>query len=147
VLDAVTMADEVDRSLWRERLAAALTSAFAMIGLGVAAIGLYAILAHYVASRRKEIGLRLALGAMSRDVLGLVARRVAPILLLGLLVGIAAHVVLSRWAASLLYEVSMLDPITVAISSAAVLAMSLLAAMVPVLHAISVDPARTLRED
>jgi hypothetical protein len=147
VTEAVTMADEVSRSLWRERLAAALTSAFAVIGLAIAAIGLYAILAHYVASRRKEIGLRIALGAMSRDVLRLVGRRVAPIVLLGLLVGTIAHVALSRWLSNLLYDVSTLDPITVAISGAALFAMALLAAMVPTLHAISVDPARTLRED
>jgi putative ABC transport system permease protein len=147
VLEAVTMSDEVDRSLWRERLAAALTSAFALIGLAISAIGLYAILAHYVASRHKEIGLRIALGAMARDVLQLMARRVAPIVLLGLLMGTIAHVVLSRWLASLLYDVSMLDPITVAVSGAALFVMSLLAAMVPALHAISVDPARTLRED
>jgi predicted permease len=147
VLEAVTMSDEVDRSLWRERLAASLTSGFAMIGLAIAAIGLYAILAHYVASRHKEIGLRIALGAMGRDVLRLVAQRVAPLLLLGLLAGMAAHVALSRWLASLLYEVSMLDPTTVVVSGAALLVTSLLAAMVPVLHALSVDPASTLRED
>ncbi|HJR68507.1 MAG TPA: ADOP family duplicated permease [Gammaproteobacteria bacterium] len=147
VLDAVTMTDEVNRSLWRERLAAALTSAFAMVGLGVAAIGLYAILAHYVASRRKEIGLRIALGAMAGHLVRLIARHVAPIVLLGLLVGSIAHVALSRWLASLLYEVSTLDPITIAIAAGAVLAMALLAAVTPILHAISVDPARTLRED
>ncbi len=147
VLEAVTMPDEVDRSLWRERLAAALTGGFAVIGVAIAAIGLYAILAHYVASRRKEIGLRIALGAMGLHVLRLVARRVAPVLALGLLAGTAAHVVLSRWLASLLYEVSTLDPAAVTVSAAALLAMSLLAAMVPVLNAISVDPASTLRED
>ncbi|HEU4620115.1 MAG TPA: ABC transporter permease, partial [Gammaproteobacteria bacterium] len=147
VLTAVTMADEIDRSLWRERLAAALTSAFAMLGLAVAAVGLYAILANYVASRRKEIGLRLAIGAKGRDVLGLIVRRVAPIVLLGLLAGTAAHVALSRWLASLLYEVSALDPITVGLSAAALLLMALAAAAVPALRAISVDPARTLRED
>jgi ABC-type antimicrobial peptide transport system permease subunit len=118
-----------------------------MIGLAIAAIGLYAILAHYVASRRREIGLRIALGAMGRDVLRLLAQRIAPILLLGLAAGTAAHLVLSRWLASLLYEVSMLDPITVAAAGAALLVMSALAAMAPALHAISVDPANTLRED
>jgi hypothetical protein len=147
VLDAVTMSDEVDRSLWRERLAAALTSAFAMVGLGVAAIGMYAILAHYVASRRKDIGLRIALGATARDVVRLVAWQVAPIVLLGLLVGSITHVALARWLGSLLYGVSTLDPIAVAIAAGCVFAMSLLAAMTPILHAISVDPARTLRED
>jgi predicted permease len=147
VLDAVTMSAEVDRSLWRERLAAALTSAFAMIGLGVAAIGMYAILAHYVDSRRKEIGLRIALGAMARDVVRLIARQVAPIVLLGLLLGSIAHVALSRWLASLIYEVSTLDPLTVALAAGAVLVTSLLAAATPILHAMSVDPARTLRED
>ena len=115
--------------------------------MGVAAIGLYAILAQYVASRRKEIGLRIALGAMSRDVLGLVARRVAPIVLLGLLVGIDR----ARRSVALARELAVrgLDarPDHDCDSAAAVLAMSLLAAMVPVLHAISVDPARTLRED
>jgi predicted permease len=147
VLAAVTMSDEVARSLWRERLAAALTSAFAIVGLGVAAIGLYAILTQHVASRRKEIGLRIALGAMGRDIVRLVARHVAPIVLLGLLVGSIAHLLLSRWLASLLYEVSTLDPITIAIAVGAVLATSLVAAVTPILHAISVDPARTLRED
>lgn len=147
VLRAVTMSDEIDRSLWRERLAATLTSAFAMLGLAVAAVGLYAILASYVASRRKEIGLRLAIGAKDSDVLGLIMRRVAPIVLLGLLAGTGAHAAMSHWLASLLYEVSALDPLTVALSATALLLMAFAAATVPALRAISVDPARTLRAD
>ncbi|HXS80492.1 MAG TPA: FtsX-like permease family protein [Gammaproteobacteria bacterium] len=147
VLEAVTMSAEVDRSLWRERLAAMLASAFAIIGVATAAIGLYAILAHYVASRRKEIGLRIALGAMVGDVLRLVARRVTRIVLVGLILGISIHLALSRWLESLLYEISALDPITVAITALALLMMSLAAALVPALHATSVDPAKTLRED
>ena len=147
VLEAVTMSDEVDRSLWRERLVTALTTGFAMIGLAIAAIGLYAILAHYVASRRKEIGLRIALGAMGGDVVRLAVRRVGPLVLLGLLAGTVAHVAHARWLATLLYEVSALDPIAFAVAAASLLLMSALAAMVPVLHAMSVDPAITLRED
>jgi predicted permease len=147
VLEAVTMSAEVDRSLWRERLAATLTSAFAIIGVATAAIGLYAILANYVASRRKEIGLRIALGAMVGDVLRLVARRVTPIVLVGLILGLAMHLALSRWLESLLYEISTLDPVTVVTTSLALLAMSVAAALVPALHATSVDPAKTLRED
>jgi predicted permease len=147
VLEAVTMSAEVDRSLWRERLAATLTSAFAIVGVATAAIGLYAILANYVATRRKEIGLRIALGAMVGDVLRLVARRVMPIVLVGLILGVSLHLALSRWLESLLYEISSLDPITVAITGVALLAMSLAAALVPALHATSVDPAKTLRED
>jgi hypothetical protein len=147
VLEAVTMSAEVDRSLWRERLAAALTSAFAIVGVATAAIGLYAILASYVASRRKEIGLRIALGAMVGDVLRLVARRVAPIVLVGLILGVATHLAVSRWLESLLYEISTLDPLTVAITGLALLVMSIAAALVPALQATCVDPARTLRED
>src|SRR5688572_7124148 len=147
VLEAVTMSAEVDRSLWRERLAATLTSAFAIVGVATAAIGLYAILANYVASRRKEIGLRIALGAMVGDVLRLIARRVAPIVLLGLVLGLSIHLALSRWLESLLYEISTLDPITVVITGLALLVMSIAAALVPALHATSVDPAKTLRED
>lgn len=147
VLEAVTMSAEVDRSLWRERLAATLTSAFAIIGVATAAIGLYAILANYVASRRKEIGLRIALGARVRDVLRLVARRAAPIVLVGLILGVAIHLALSRWLQSLLYEISTLDPITVVVTGLALLIMSLAAALVPALHATYIDPAKTLRED
>lgn len=147
ILEAVTMSAEVDRSLWRERLAAALTSAFAIVGVATAAIGLYAILANYVATRRKEIGLRIALGAMVGDVLRLVARRVMPIVLVGLILGVAMHLALSRWLESLLYEVSTLDPLTVVLTSMALLLMSLGAALAPALHATSVDPAKTLRED
>jgi putative ABC transport system permease protein len=100
-----------------------------------------------VASRRKEIALRMAVGARASDVLQLVLLRVAPIVLIGLSVGVAAHIAVSRWLGSLLYEVSTLDPITVAASGAALFVVSLVAAMVPMFHAISVDPARTLRED
>lgn len=147
VLDAVTMSEEVERSLWRERLAAALTRGFASIGLAVAAIGLYAILAQYVAARRKEIGLRIALGAARRDVLRFIARRVMPLLLLGIAAGTVLHLALSRWAASLLYEVRLLDPVAVSVSIAAVLLVSLLAAMAPLRRAIAIDPASTLRDD
>lgn len=147
VIEAITMSDEVDRSLWKERLATALASGFAAVGLAVATIGLYGILAHYVASRRKEIGLRVALGAREVDVFRLVTRQIMLVLLLGSLAGAAAHLALGRWLASLLYNVRTLDPAVVTVSGAALLLTSLLAAVAPVRRAIRVDPARTLRQD
>jgi predicted permease len=147
VIDAITMSEEVERSLWRERLATGLVSSFAVIGLAVAAMGLYAILAQFVASRRREIGLRLALGAKDRDVIRLIARRVATVIGLGLLLGVAAHLALGRWLSGLLYGVELLDPPVLAIAATALVVISLLAGMAPVRRAVSIDPMSTLREE
>lgn len=147
VVEAITMSDEIDRSLWRERLATALTGGFAGVGLAVAAIGLYVILAYYVATRRREIGLRAALGAGRIDVLRLISRRMTAALLLGLLIGACSHIALGRWLTSLLYDVSLFEPPVVGSAVAALLLVSLLAGAVPVLRAFSVDPANTLRQE
>jgi ABC-type antimicrobial peptide transport system permease subunit len=147
VVEAVTMSEEVNRSLWRERLATALAGGFAAVGLTVAAIGLYVVLAYYVASRRREIGLRMALGARDAEVLRLVTRRMAPVLLLGLLAGAGAHLALGRWLASLLYGVRTFDPAVVGLSGAALLLIALLAGIVPLRRALAVDPASTLRQE
>ena len=104
-----TLAEEVDRSLWEERLLVVLTSCFGAFALSLSAIGLYGILAYFVAQRQREIGLRLALGATSSHVIRLVVSRVIPALVLGILTGIA----LSWWASalirSLLYGVNPFD--------------------------------------
>src|SRR5690606_33284691 len=147
IVETVTMSNEVGRSLWRERLATALIGAFAAVGLAVAAIGLHAILAFYVASRRREIGLRGALGARRLDVLRLIARRMTLVLPLGLLAGLAAHLAVGRRLTSLLYDVTLLDPAVAAAAGAALLAAAVLAGIVPALRALSVDPASTLRDE
>lgn len=147
VVEAVTMPEEVGRSLWRERLATSLASGFGIVGLAVAAIGLYAILAQYVAGRRREIGLRLALGATKADIVRLVAGRIALVMALGLLAGLAVHVAVGRWLGGLLYGVALLDPVVLVFAAAALFLVSLFAGAVPAYRAMSLDPMSALRDD
>jgi len=141
-----TVSDEVDESLWQERLLVALTSCFGVFALALSAIGLYGIMAHFVGRREREIGLHMALGANSREVVRLVVGRVIPSLGLGILAGAALSWVVSAWVRGLLYGVQPFDPVT---GGAAILLFAVIgsgAAILPALRAVGVDPAVTLRE-
>jgi ABC-type antimicrobial peptide transport system permease subunit len=141
-----TVSDEVDDSLWQERLLAALTSCFGAFALALSAIGLYGIMAHFVGQREREIGLHMALGANSREVVHLVVRRVIPALGMGILAGAALSWLASAWVRSLLFGVQAFDPVT---GGATILLFAVIgsgAAILPALRAIGVDPVVTLRE-
>jgi putative ABC transport system permease protein len=122
-----------------------LLTCFAAVALLLAAIGLYAVLSYMVAQRTHELGLRMALGAQRGNVLGLVMRRGLNLTLVGLAIGGAASVVLTRFVAKMLYGVHALDPVTYISVAAILLVVSALASLVPAARAASLDPMRTLR--
>jgi putative ABC transport system permease protein len=141
-LEAVA-ADE----LWRERLTANLTGMFALVALGLAAIGLYAVVAYSVARRTREFGVRLALGATTRQVQRLaLVEGLAPVLI-GAVVGLSFALTLSRLIRTLLFEVSVVDPLAIGAAAAALIGVSVIAAWVPARRASRLDPVAALRQE
>jgi putative ABC transport system permease protein len=120
---------------------------FAAVSAFLAGLGLYGVVAHGVAQHRREIGIRMALGARAVDVLALIGRNIATMIAAGLAIGLAAAAAVTRVMGSLLFEVSALDPSTFAAAAAVMGAVALLAALVPARRATRVDPALTLRAE
>src|SRR6266516_2967958 len=111
----------------------------------LAAVGIYGVLAQAVSQRTHEIGIRLALGAQRRDVLRLVVGQGMRLALLGVAIGLAAALALSRVLQTLLYDVKPTDPLTFTAVSLALIAVALLACWLPARRAALVDPMEALR--
>lgn len=124
-----------------------LMGAFAVIALVIATMGMYAIVSFTVASRTREFGVRLALGANSRALLRLVLGQALRLAGIGVVLGIAGAVGATRLMKSLLYDVKPDDPVTIGIACAGICAVTILAAVLPARRAMSVDPVRSLRAD
>jgi predicted lysophospholipase L1 biosynthesis ABC-type transport system permease subunit len=142
-----TLEQQIDRSLATERLLALLASLFGLMATTLAAVGLYGIIAFTVTGRRKEIGLRLALGARAPRLVSLVLRDVMRVVLIGVAAAIPAAWFLSRYVESYLYGVSPTDSLTLA-GVAGLLALTAAAACIaPLRRALRVSPMTVLRED
>jgi predicted permease len=131
----------------RPRFLAQLLGVFATVALALAAIGTYGVLAYTVAERRREIGIRMALGARSEGVLAMVLRQGMSLAALGVGVGLAGALALTRLASTLLFGVRAADPVTFAVVSAFMLFVALIACAVPARRATKVDPLVALRQD
>jgi predicted permease len=142
-----TMADQVAEALAAQRLMATLSACFAVLATVLAAIGLYGVMAYLVTRRRREIGLRLSLGADPGVVRREVMREAASMTAAGVAVAIPLAIALARVARSQLYGVAPWDPVSIVGSAAAVLAIALLAAWIPAARAVRVTPARALRHE
>src|SRR5215813_6591114 len=140
-----TMTQLVARSVTQRRLSVQILSGFAGLAMLLAAIGLYGVLAYNVAQRRREIGVRMALGAQKSDVLALVIGRGVRLTLAGLGLGLLAALALTRVMGSLLYEIKPSDPITYLGVSGLLLAVGLLACWLPARRATKIDPIVSLR--
>ena len=140
-----TLEGGVQKSLRRERLVSQLSVAFGLLGVLLAAIGLYGAAAHMVRARTREIGLRIALGAGRAAVVRLVLRASLLVTLAGVVVGLAAAFVGARLIESLLFEVSATDPIIFAASAALLSAVGLGGGLWPAVQAARLDPLRSLR--
>ena len=145
--EASTIAAEIERSLWRERLIAALASGFGAFALSLPAIGLYCALACYVAQRRRELGVRLALGANARHVTGTVLRRIAPVMIGGLAGGLAVYFIVGRWIQTLFFGVRFADPVVIIAAAALLVASAGSAAAIPIYRALHLDPASVLKQE
>ena len=129
----------------RERFAMLLMAAFAATALILAAVGLYGLMAHIVEQRRREIGIRMALGARRRHVQRLVAGQGLALTAAGLAFGLAGAVLLSRWLAALVFETPVTDPATFGSMAGLLLAVAAVAALVPLRRAVRVEPLQVLR--
>jgi putative ABC transport system permease protein len=140
-----TMEDLLGDSLAADRSASVLMAAVSLVALGLAATGIYGALAFLVAQRTHEIGVRMALGAARRDILGLVLGESLRLTAAGAVMGLAGALAVGRAAAGVLFEVSPGDPLTLGLVTAALVTVALAAALWPARRAASVDPSIVLR--
>jgi putative ABC transport system permease protein len=145
--DVATMTHYVERAIATPQFTATLVGAFATLATALAGLGLYGLLAYGVAQRRREIGIRLALGARPSDVRSLVVSQAIGLGAIGLALGTAAAFAITRALASLLFGVSASDPLTFTASCALLLAVVATAAYLPARRATRVDPMVALRAD
>jgi predicted permease len=142
-----TMEQRVDESLARRRFLMLLLGGFAGSALLLATIGIYGVMAYLVNQGTREIGIRIALGASQRNVLGLVVRRGMALALSGVMIGLAAAFLLTRLIRSLLFGVQATDPITFAAISLLLFLIALLASYIPARRAARIDPMISLRSE
>ncbi len=147
VFDVRTMDDVVARSLATRRFTVALLSSFAAVALVLAVVGLYSVLAYGVTQRTPELGVRLALGASPRQLVRLVLGEGLRLTTIGLVVGVAAGVIVARAMTPLLFGVASFDPLAFAGSAASLLLVALAASGLPARRAAGVDPLIALRSE
>jgi len=145
IFDVKTMDQRVAASLANRRFAAWLLAVFSFIAMLLAAVGLYGVMTQSVLQRSREIGVRMALGAQSGDVLHMILRQGAILAAAGLVAGTLGALVLTSLMKSLLFAVSPADPLTFALVAALLLAVALVATWLPARRATRLDPVNTLR--
>jgi putative ABC transport system permease protein len=146
LLDSImSMENRLMTSLARPRLYAVLLGGFAGLALLIAGVGLYGVLAYGVAQRRREIGVRAALGATPVALLGLVLRQGAVITIAGLAVGLTGAYIAVGWLGGFLFGVTPRDPMSFVVVPVVLLLVATLAAFVPARRAATIDPLRAMR--
>jgi len=145
--DVKALEEYVSRSIATPRFTTILVGAFATIALFLSALGLFSVMAYSVVQRRREIGIRMALGAQATDVRSLVLRQAMQMGCLGLALGFAGAFAAARVIESLLFGVTAHDPFTFAVTGGALLTVMLAAAYLPARRATRVDPIIALRTE
>jgi putative ABC transport system permease protein len=145
VFDIHSMPERIDLSLASRRTSMLLANAFGGVALFLATLGIYGVLAYLVAQRRREIGIRVALGSSRAGILGLVLREGFELVAIGLVLGIAGAASLQKAVASEIYGVRPLDPLVLASVMALLAIVALAACSVPARRALRVDPIIALR--
>jgi putative ABC transport system permease protein len=147
IYDVKTMADRIREATAKARFSALLLAVFAAIALVLSAIGIYGVMSYLVTQRAREIGIRIALGARSADVLKLVVQRGAALAGAGIVIGAAGALAATRALAALLYQVKPDDPETYVAITALLSAVALLASYLPARRATWVEPSQALRSE
>jgi ABC-type antimicrobial peptide transport system permease subunit len=142
-----TMADRVDESLARRRFSMLLLTVFACVALGLAAIGVYGVIAYLVSQGTREVGIRMALGATPREILRLVVRQGLTVAVVGVAAGLVGAWAVTRFMESLLFGISSRDPLTFTVIAALLGLTALLASYVPARRAARIDPMVSLRAE
>ena len=145
VYDVRPMTEVVDRSLGQQWLTTAVLSAFAVISLLMAAIGIYGVVSYGVRQRTHEFSVRMALGAARSDVMKMVLRRGARLAGWGAAIGLAGALVATRALQTLLHDVSVTDAVSFAVAAAILALAALLATLIPARRAVNVEPATALK--
>ncbi|MGE0127010.1 MAG: ABC transporter permease [Blastocatellales bacterium] len=140
-----TMEDLLNEEIGQRRLGMLLLAGFAALALLLASVGIYGVLSYFVIQHTREIGVRLALGARRRHVLGLVMRKGMTLALVGVTIGLFVSFALTRLMASLLYETRAADPLTFAGVATLLMLVATLACYIPAWRAMRVDPMAALR--
>lgn len=141
------MEEEISQSLGQRKLALRLVAGFGIVALILSAVGIYGVLAYSVALRRREIGIRMALGSTRQKAAGLIVGQAGKMVLLGLIPGVAGAWAAGHAVRSFLYGVKALDAETLLAAGAVLLLVSATAAIFPALRAAQVDPVETLRAE
>jgi predicted permease len=147
VYDLKTLEGQLDETLLTDRLIAMLSASFGLVATLLASIGLYGVMAFVVAQRRKELGIRLALGAQPSILIWLVMREVLLLLAIGLGIGVPAAMALGRYVASQLYGIQAHDPFIATSTIVLLTAVSAAAGLIPAQRAGRVDPMLALRTE
>ncbi len=134
-------------SLLRERLMATLSGFFGVLALLLASIGLYGILSYGVTTRTKEIGIRMALGARAGEVRTMVLREALLLVVVGVAVGVPAVFAATRFASTLLFQLTPTDPVSLSVAALLLVAVAMLAGYIPARRATKVDPLVALRDE
>jgi putative ABC transport system permease protein len=140
-----TMERLMEKSVAPRRFNLLLLGVFALVGLALAAVGLYGVMSFTVTQRTREIGVRMALGAQRADVLRLVVGEGVKLALIGALLGLGGALALTRLMKTLLFGVSATDPLTFIVIEAVLIIVALLACWIPARRAASMDPLVSLR--
>jgi putative ABC transport system permease protein len=145
--DLQPLSETVGLASWTARTAAGLLSVFGLLGLALAAIGIYGVMSYSVARRTREIGLRMALGAEARDVINLIVKQGMGLTFIGIIIGLMLAFAMTRLLASLLYGVRATDPATFALIALLLVGVALIASYIPARRATKVDPLQALRHE
>jgi putative ABC transport system permease protein len=140
-----TMDKLVARNIAQDRLHMLLMGSFGTLALLLAAVGIFGVMSHSVSQRTSEMGIRMALGARQSDLVRLVLREGLKLVVIGVVLGLTGAIVLTRFIASMLYGVSVTDPLTFATVSMVLFLVAALACYIPARRATKVDPMAVLR--
>jgi putative ABC transport system permease protein len=146
VSEVRSMEQVVAASLAQRRFALLLVGGFALLAIALVAIGISGVVSYSIATRTRELGLRMALGAQYREVVGLLLKESLGLVVPGLALGCALAFVLTRVMATLLYNVTAADPLTYLGAALFLMAVAMAAVYIPARRAMRIDPMQALRE-